>query len=356
MWYADDDALESIAIGAGILGTGGGGNPYTGKLRTKQVLKKNGPMGVIPLDDVEDDARVVCVGGIGATTVGVEKIRGLESYHALRAIEAYSKSQATALISNEIGGSNSFEAMIAASSAGLNVVDGDGMGRAFPELQMKTFFIYGAPYVPMSLCDEKGNVMYITEAFNAKWVERLARAATVQMGCVAAYAVTPMSGAQVKRSAVPGTLSLTRRIGDAVREARREHRDPVAAILETHAGKVLFQGKISDVERRTTGGFARGHVSMEGLDEFSGERLEIEFQNENLVARQDGEVLAIVPDLICIVEAETAEPITTEMLRYGFRVKVLGFPAPEQLTTPEALAVVGPHAFGYDLKFSPISI
>ncbi len=356
MWYVDVDAVESIAIGAGILGTGGGGNPYTGKLRTKQALEKNGPMGVIPLDEVVEDARIVCLGAIGAPTVLVEKLQGLESYHALRAIEAYSETQATALISNEIGGCNSFEAMIAASYAGLNVVDGDGMGRAFPELQMKTFFIYGAPYVPISLCDEKGNVVYITEAFNAKWVERLARAATVQMGCVAAYAMSPMSGTQVRHSAVPGTLSLTRRIGDAVLEARREHLDPVAAILETHPGKVLFQGKIVDVERRTTGGFARGHVSMDGLDEFSGERLEIEFQNENLVARQDGEVLAIVPDLICIVETETGEPITTEMLRYGFRVKVLGFPAPEQLTTPEALAVVGPHAFGYDLRFSPISI
>lgn len=176
-------------------------------MREKQVLKKNGPMGVIPLDEVEDDARIVCLGAIGAPTVLVEKLQGLESYHALRAIEAYSETQATALISNEIGGCNSFEAMIAASTAGLNVVDGDGMGRAFPELQMKTFFIYGAPYVPISLCDEKGNVVYITEALNAKWVERLARAATIQMGCVAAYAMSPMSGTQVRHSAVPDTLS-----------------------------------------------------------------------------------------------------------------------------------------------------
>ena len=262
-------------------------------------------MGVIPLDEVAGEARIVCLGGIGAPMMLVEKIQGLESYHALRAIEAYSKTQATALISNEKEGSNSFEAMIAASHAGLNLVDVDGMGRAFPEIQMKTFFIYGAPYVPISLCDEKRNVVYITEAASAKWVERLARAATVQMGCVTAYAMSPMPGTQVRHSAVPGTLSLTRRVGDAVPEARREHRDPVS---------------------------------------------------ENLVARQDGEVLAIVPDLICIAEAETAEPITTEMLRYGFRVKVLGFPAPEQLTTPEALEVVGPHAFGYDLKFRPITL
>ncbi|MQF70128.1 DUF917 family protein, partial [SAR202 cluster bacterium AD-804-J14_MRT_500m] len=93
-----------------------------------------------------------------------------------------------------------------------------------------------------------------------------------------------------------------------------------------------------------------------GLNTFLGEFLEIEFQNENLIAIQSGSILAIVPDLICIVDTETAEPITTEMLRYGFRVKVLGFPAPTQLTTPKALDVVGPAAFGYDMGFTPISI
>ena len=36
MWTVDDGALERIAIGAGILGTGGGGNPYLGKLHARR--------------------------------------------------------------------------------------------------------------------------------------------------------------------------------------------------------------------------------------------------------------------------------------------------------------------------------
>ncbi|MCH7626701.1 MAG: DUF917 family protein, partial [Chloroflexi bacterium] len=36
MWQLVEDDLESIAIGAGILGTGGGGNPYIGRLRARQ--------------------------------------------------------------------------------------------------------------------------------------------------------------------------------------------------------------------------------------------------------------------------------------------------------------------------------
>ncbi|GAB1361087.1 hypothetical protein MASR1M32_03230 [Rhodobacter sp.] len=74
--------------------------------------------------------------------------------------------------------------------------------------------------------------------------------------------------------------------------------------------------------------------------------MEIEIQNENLIARVDGEVRAIVPDLICIMDSETAEPITTENLRYGQRVTVMAVSVPEIMRTPEALAVFGPSCFG----------
>lgn len=38
--------------------------------------------------------------------------------------------------------------------------------------------------------------------------------------------------------------------------------------------------------------------------------------------------------------------MSTEELRYGLRLSVIGLPAPPQLTTAKALAVVGPEAFG----------
>lgn len=46
--------------------------------------------------------------------------------------------------------------------------------------------------------------------------------------------------------------------------------------------------------------------------------------------------------------------IGAELLRYGYRVAVLVLPAPPQLHTPEALAVVGPRAFGYDVEYRPV--
>ena len=356
MWQATEQVLESIAIGAGILGTGGGGNPYIGRLRASQAIKEYGPVTVLAPEELPDDAQVVCVGGIGAPTVGIEKIRDLQSYYALRAIEDFTGKKATALISNEIGGSNSVEPLIPAAIAGLPVVDADGMGRAFPELQMKTFFVYGVPCCPMAVADEKGNTVIIKDTISPAWAERLARSITIQMGCVACYAIAPMTAAQVVRTAVPHTLSLARDLGDAVKHARSRGQDPLDAVLQTCPGRVLFSGKVVDLDRRTTAGFARGTLAMEGFDGYHGERMVIDFQNENLVGRRNGQTICTVPDLICAVATETGEPVTTELMRYGLRITVLGFPAPELWTTPEGLAVAGPRAFGYDLDYTPLRV
>jgi DUF917 family protein len=143
-----------------------------------------------------------------------------------------------------------------------------------------------------------------------------------------------------------------------VREARERHEDPFDALLGYLAetpyqhGRVIFEGKVVDVFRRTTEGFVRGQATIESTNGRG--RLEITFQNENLIATEDGAVRGIVPDLICVLEADTAEPITTEGVRYGQRVKVMVVSTPGIMRTPAALDVFGPRGFGLDHDFVPI--
>jgi hypothetical protein len=73
-------------------------------------------------------------------------------------------SRAVALIAAGIGGANAMEPMLTAARAGIPVVDGDGMGRAFPEVQMMTYLIYGDPATPAAIADEKGNRIVIRNA------------------------------------------------------------------------------------------------------------------------------------------------------------------------------------------------
>jgi DUF917 family protein len=231
------------------------------------------------------------------------------------------------------------------------------MGRAFTELQMDTFSIYGIPATPGAIADPRGHVALFDGFADATILERYARSVTIGMGGSAGYAFPVMSGAELKRTVVGGTSTLAVAVVEAVLASRASHRDPVAAVLGVTGGRRLFAGKIVDVERRLVGGFARGVLKLDGADADTGWTLTIDFQNENLIARTaGGDILAVVPDLICLVDVDTAEPITTEVLRYGLRAVVLGIPAPEPLKTPEALAVIGPAAFGYeDVVYRPIA-
>ena len=344
-----------IAAGAGILGTGGGGNPYYGQLQMLRLMHGGVQVRMVDAGEVPDDALCVSVGSMGAPTISVEKVRrGDEPLVALRALEAHTGRKVGYLISGEIGGSNGLWPMAIAAQTGLPVIDGDGMGRAFPELQQNTFSIYGVRCTPAAIADVKHNVALFDNLADTVTLERYARAVTVQMGGSSGYAFPLMSGRQVKDVAIKRTVTLSCRVGRAVSQARRDHADPVQAILAHTGGDVLFRGKVVDVDRRMVAGFARGRLKLDTLDPALGESLEIDLQNEYLIARRDGEVAAVVPDLICLADLATGQPVTTEIVRYGLRVAVLRVPAPELLRTPEALRVVGPAAFGYhDTEYRP---
>ena len=351
-----DEDLDAIEIGAAILGTGGGGNPYIGKLRCREELKKGRRIPVIPLGELPDDALVVSLGGIGAPVVGVEKIeQGEECLRALRAIEKELGVTVDALISAEIGGANSMEPMLTAAQAGLPVVDGDGMGRAFPEMQMCTWSIYGHREAPGAMADEKGNIVVIRDTPDDVWLERIARSVVVTMGAAAGLATNPMRGDFVKRAAVPNTITQALNLGRAVLEAHRTHADPVETVIRQENGRLLMTAKIVDLERHLKGGFAVGHMALEGFGGFAGDTGRIDLQNEFLVFRRNGAVEVCVPDLIVVLDADTGLPITTEMLRYGQRIAVLGLPAHPLMRSAQALKVVGPAAFGYpEITFTPM--
>jgi uncharacterized protein len=353
--------LKDLCRGAAFLGTGGGGDPYAGRLMVEQALGDGGKaIQVLTLDEVPDDALIIPTAMMGAPTVLIEKIpNGQEPINSLRKLEKHLGQQAYATMPIEVGGVNSTIPLAVAARLGLPVVDADGMGRAFPELQMETFNVYGVPGTPMVISNEHGDSTII-ETHDNVMMEWLARGVTIRMGGAAYIAEYAMDGATARRTSVPGTLTLAYRIGSAIAAARSRHLDPFAYLIDTLAdtpykfGTVIFAGKIVDVWRETTQGFAKGRAIIDGWESHADQRMEIVFQNENLIARIDGRVAAIVPDLICVLDAETAEPITTEALRYGQRVRLMAVSVPELMRTAEALEVFGPAAFGLDEEFQPV--
>lgn len=350
----DADDLDDIAVGGAILGTGGGGDPYIGKLMAREAIRRNGPVRLIDVDEVDDDDWVVPACMMGAPTVMNEKLpQGDEIVIAFRKLEAYLGRPIAAILCAEAGGLNSTMPFVVGAQTGLPVVDGDGMGRAFPELQMVTFTLHGVSATPMVLADDKGNSI-ILDTIDNHWTERLARSATVDMGGAALLAFYPMTGATAKKAAIRRTLTLATDLGRTLRRSRAKHSDPVLAMQERLGALPLFRGRVRDVERRTVGGFARGETTIEGLGSDKGSTLSLDFQNEFLIARRDDVVLATTPDLITLLDVDTGDPITTESLRFGLRVAALGIPCTPQWRSSGGIELVGPRYFGYDLDYRPL--
>ena len=161
---------------------------------------------------------------------------------------------------------------------------------------MSTHFINGVACTPAALVDEKGNRVIFSHVINSRELERFARHICITMGCRAVLALPLMTGLEARTTSVPRTMSLVKRLGDTVRQARAAKQPVIDNVLSVTGGSRLFAGKLIDVQRRTEGGYNRGQVVIEGFDQHSGKRLRIAFQNENLVAwRDDGVVLACVP-------------------------------------------------------------
>lgn len=351
--------IDAIALGAAVLGTGGGGDPHVGSLIAKRLIRLRGAVRLIEVDELGDGDFVVPIGGIGAPSVSVERIQAeSELLAALRAIEGATRRVPTAVMPIEVGGGNSMIPIAAAALAGLPVVDGDAMGRAFPEAQMVTFHLAGYGPGATVLVDHHGNEV-VSRPVDGAWSERLARAATVEMGGAATMIDYAYGGAVVRECAIPATLTAAKRIG-AILLGRGaggvELRDDekIDALCAELGGVRLFDGKVADLQRQVEGGFTRGAAELEGVGADRGARFRLDFQNEMLLARRDGELAAVTPDLISVLDLATGQPITTEALRYGARVAVVAMPCHEKWRTPVGLETAGPAHFGYDVEWQPV--
>lgn len=396
VWFVNETDLTWISTGCYILGTGGGGSPYSHMVRMRQMLRAGAVVRVVSPDDLQDDDRVGCGGGMGSPTVGIEKLAGDEMMQAqmdLANILPVDK-RATHMIALEIGGGNGLQGMILGASTNMDLpcVDGDWMGRAYPTKWQTTPVVFNERqpiFCPLSMCDGNGNTIIMTSATSDLQVERALRAAISQMGSHAGCAEGPVSGAETRRWAVEHTISAAWRIGRAVEKARRANivdevaEEIVKEVGGSGAARVLWKGKIVGVTRTLRMGHIYGECLIEGMDvadakegdtgalksgqgrsRFEGV-IKIPFKNENIAAIKvrDGEalekqedVLCIVPDLISVIDAQNGEAIGTPEYRYGLLVTVLGISASDRWTSLErGVEIGGPEGFGiHHLKYQPL--
>lgn len=343
--------LDDLAIGATILGSGGGGESVFPCMMARHFMERWGPANLISPAELKPDDLVVPIGVIGAPMAESEKIHsGHEYVVLLEVLEKALRKKVTAVMPFEIGGGNAFAPLMIAQMLGIPILDADTMGRAFPEAQMCSCSLLGASCSPGIITDCLGNsaIIYAKNTFS---LEKIGRQITVAMGSSACFGMYPLNGIQAKEMTLHNSISRAIALGKAFREAKLEGEDPVDSILNVCKGVLIATGRITDIDRTITKGFLKGSVVIQNKTE----KIELLFQNEFLLAKVNGRVVATTPVILSLLEVETGFPITTDTLQYGLKVNLIAVPSPQLWTTPEGLAIVGPRHFGYELDYIPFN-
>jgi DUF917 family protein len=352
--YVTTAEIPAMARGCAVLGAGGGGDATMGMILADEALSRYGPVRLATLDDLavdDPEGLVLPLSALGAPTAAMEQLHsGQEPVLIRQEVERRLGRPVIGVMPTEIGGVNGLWGLAWAARLGLPLLDADGMGRAFPEIDQVSMHVAGIPVGLVVLADVAGNVVTMYPR-SARWAEQLGRQVCVAMGSVAVIADHIMTVRQARGAVITGSVSTAIAIGAAVGTVSGQR---VPALTDALHGVEVITGKIIEVSRTTSEGFVRGEALIEGTGADHDRLVRLEIQNENLVAMEDGRLLVTVPDLISVVDAQTADAVSSEHLRYGQRVAVVASPCAGLWRTPAGLAVAGPRAFGYECDHLPV--
>ncbi len=358
---------HDLVVGLTLLGTGGGGRPELGEAYLQDAIEKVGEIQVSDVSSIPDDAWFCSTFGMGSTAprsgstpypaYGPQVVEW-PMIEALEELERYTGLKISGIVAFETGAGNTTGPLHAATRLGLIFPDGDCAGRAVPESAQSTPALQGKPYCPAVMVDPWGNVIIMKKTVNLDVAERFGKALSIvtklpDIFVPCNYAGFLLTGAELKQWIVPGTVSRSLRIGRAIREARTNREDPVAAAASALEGWVLFRGSVSSKDWESREGYMYGTASIEGTGEQSGHSLKIWYKNETHIAWLDDQPLVTSPDLICVLRSDDGQPLTNTILEPGMPVAVLGAAAP-WYRTAEGLAATGPRHYGFDFDYRPI--
>ncbi len=329
--------LDDLALGATLLGSGGGGDPSADLLLAKEMIQAIGSIDCVSVDEIPDSADIITAGSIGAPLVSIEKLTSDGEWR--RAAELLG-TKFWGIASAEIGGSNAFAGIIASIECGARLIDADTLGRAFPYVHISSCVVHGVSPSPSSVVggQHDGVVIHCT---TPQMLEALARPLVTVLGSTASGLLYPMRGAVAKRALVRGSVSRAIALGKLLKKSKT-----VAEFLTQVPSKHLGRGVIVDIIQHVEDGFLRGEVVVE----CETSRIRVDIQNEYLIVRDDRKVLGTTPDIIALLDSNTLKPIASDQVRFGMSVDVAMIAAPSIWKSAEGLTLTSPKAFGYNVE------
>jgi len=316
--------LENIVRGACLLSSGGGGTYSSGLNLLKKFTK--GPyydqdyVDYLEVDDLPDSSTdcglVVAYMGAPEAIANLDYPEaGVNAAKKVEKLMADKNQKLAYIVPVEIGALSSIVACTVASKLGIPVINGDGAGRAVPELTMTTFAGYDVSTNPTVLANKDNLTIQLdvdspedTNNNNAAIVEAVARPtiSLPEFGQQAGLAMWVMPATQIKEVVkITQTLVACKEVGDVIGQFQQGKPISISTLLDCIKTSLhtkafeLCSGTLCSAENITEGGFDHGKVVINS----NGSTITILFQNENLLAWNSASdtPLAMAPDAIAYV-------------------------------------------------------
>ncbi len=356
--------LYDILYGSAILGSGGGGSLSDGLRLIDRALLMSKEFCLVGFDEIPDDAWIAVPYICGSISPGSPELDHQyahlpclsepQPYLAVKALEEFFGQELYGVISTELGGGNTAQAMYVAALLGKYIIDADPAGRSVPELVHSSFCIFDTPIYPIAVANQFGDVAILPRVVNDERAEALVRALAVASKNTIGVVDHPIQAKVMRNVVIQGAISQAWEIGKVYREALASGVTAAASIASECEGFLLFQGQVTGSQFESRDGFTVGTTEIQGTGKYAGDTYRIWYKNENLIAWRNEIVEVTTPDLIVVFDDEQNTTIQNPYARLGQKVTVIGMPAPAVWRLPKGLELIGPKHFGFDYEYVPI--
>nr|WP_306270530.1 DUF917 domain-containing protein [Ornithinimicrobium sp. HY1793] len=334
----DQADLPALALGAAVLGSGGGGSTHVGQIMAQRST--SWPVTVHDVAELDPTTPCIAVGYVGSTLLLEERLPGHAPFdEAIAAAQRWLGSPARAVCTLEAAGLNGLTALHLAGSH--QVVDADCMGRGLPDLDQLSLLIDDVPGLVVCAPTGSGGVALLDGARPAD-VERVVRTAIESNGGWAGLVIAGFTVADLVQHAIHGS---TRRALSVGRVLTLGADLDASALASSVGGTLLGVGRVMDVRQEPD----RPDVISTDVRTSAGDVLRLVSRSEHIAALLNGKVMANSPTLVVTLDAATRAPLQVHECTMARDLIILTLPAPQWWSQePRRAAVARPAHWGLD--------
>lgn len=316
-------ALDGAILGGLVLSAGGSGLKRGARNRRigEQALDY-GPLSMVTLDELSDDAAIIVATGVGAPgyAKAVTSMRdSVQSAEML--IAATGGRKPSGVMPGHVPG---LMAWMQAAVLGIPLVDAATNGRGHPTVKMGGMGLASQPHVAVTQTGCGGapdDRVEIVVTGSMSKTSTIMRAASVQNGGSIYATRGPFAAGFVRQGGAPGAMSFAIGLGHAMLD-KPEGFSRVEAAAAFLSGEILVSGRVESNDVRYEAGFDIGRVVVRG----DGGAITLHVYNEYMAADRDGVRVCTFPDMMGSFDPTTGAPIAINEMPVGRDVAIVSGP------------------------------